>query len=206
MGGAISPLLANLYLHWFDKRFHASDGPAHWAQARLVRYADDFVVRARYQGPRLAAALESVLEGWLGLTINRDQTRVVDLNARGASLDFLGYTFRYDRSRLGRPGRYPNVCPSAKALDRERARLREMTGSRHGRTPVPALIRDLNRHLGGWANYFGYGYPRVAFRKITYYVRCRLIRHLRRRSQRAFRPPEGRTWYHHRARLGFVGL
>jgi RNA-directed DNA polymerase len=36
-GGVISPLLANLYLHWFDKRFHASDGPATWAKARLVR-------------------------------------------------------------------------------------------------------------------------------------------------------------------------
>ena len=44
----ISPLLANLYLHWFDKVFHRADGPAHWAKAKLVRYADDFVVLARY--------------------------------------------------------------------------------------------------------------------------------------------------------------
>src|SRR5205814_101182 len=43
-GGVISPLLANLYLHWFDKLFHRSDGPYHWANARLVRYADDFVI------------------------------------------------------------------------------------------------------------------------------------------------------------------
>ena len=40
-GGVISPLLANIYLHWFEKAFHASDGPAHWAQAKIVRYADD---------------------------------------------------------------------------------------------------------------------------------------------------------------------
>src|ERR1035438_10089352 len=43
-GGVISPLLANIYLHWFDKCFHFKDGPANWAKARLVRYADDFVV------------------------------------------------------------------------------------------------------------------------------------------------------------------
>ena len=40
-GGIISPLLANLYLHWFDYIFHRSDGPARWAKAKLVRYADD---------------------------------------------------------------------------------------------------------------------------------------------------------------------
>ena len=45
----ISPLLANLYLHWFDTVFHRPGGPAHWAQAKLVRYADDFVVLARDQ-------------------------------------------------------------------------------------------------------------------------------------------------------------
>ena len=47
-GGVISPLLANLYLHWFDRMFHRCDGPYQWANARLVRYADDFVIMARY--------------------------------------------------------------------------------------------------------------------------------------------------------------
>src|SRR5213594_753128 len=42
-GGVASPLLANIYLHWFDKKFHRKDGPANWAKARLTRYADDFV-------------------------------------------------------------------------------------------------------------------------------------------------------------------
>jgi RNA-directed DNA polymerase len=205
-GGVISPLLANLYLHWFDKRFHASDGPVHWAKARLVRYADDFVVMARSQGPRLIARVESLLEDWLGLTINRDKTRVVNLNDPRASLDFLGYTFRYDRDRFGRERRYLNVGPSAKALDRERDKLRAMTSSRVGWKPIPILIRELNRHLAGWANYFGQGYPRRAFQKINDFVRCRLIRHLRRRSQRAFRPPEGRSWYHHLQHLGWVGI
>lgn len=48
-GGVISPLLGNIYLHWFDKRFHQKDGAGTWAGAKLVRYADDFVILARYQ-------------------------------------------------------------------------------------------------------------------------------------------------------------
>jgi RNA-directed DNA polymerase len=46
-GGVLSPLLANIYLHWFDRAFHRMDGPAQWAKAKLVRYADDCAPRAR---------------------------------------------------------------------------------------------------------------------------------------------------------------
>ncbi len=101
-GGVISPLLANLYLHWFDKAFHWASGPAQWARAKLVRYADDFVVLARYVSPKLEGFIEAKLETWMGLEINREKTRVVDLKQKGASLDFLGFTFRYDRSQWGR--------------------------------------------------------------------------------------------------------
>ncbi len=52
-GGVISPLLANVYLHWFDTFFHGAGGPARWAKARLVRYADDLVIVARHVGQGL---------------------------------------------------------------------------------------------------------------------------------------------------------
>jgi RNA-directed DNA polymerase len=205
-GGVISPLLANLYLHWFDKRFHASDGPAQEVGARLVRYADDFVVMARHQSGSLIAKVETLLEDWLGLKINRDKTRVVNLDDEGTHLDFLGYMFRYDRCRF-RPGRrYLNMCPSVKALERERQRLREMTSSRYGWKPIGELVQELNRHLKGWANYFGRGYPRQAFRKINHFVRHRLYRHLCRRSQRHLRPAEDSSWYFQITRLGLVSL
>jgi len=205
-GGVISPLLANLYLHWFDTVFHRSSGPAHWAQAKLVRYADDFVVLARYQGSQLREFIESKLETWMGLEINRDKTRVVDLKQEGASLDFLGFTFRFDRDRKGRGHRYLNVFPSKKALQRERAKLRELTSGRRCFYPIPMLIEDLNGHLNGWANYFRFGYSRVAFRQINTYVRDRLTQHLKRRSQRPFHPPEGVTYYQQLQRLGLVYL
>jgi len=202
----ISPLLANLYLHWFDKVFHGPQGPARWANAKLVRYADDFVVLAREVGPRLSGYIEAKLENWMGLEINREKTRVVELEEKGGSLDFLGYTFRYDRDRQGRNQRYLNVKPSEKALARERAKLREMTNAQQSHTPLPQLVEGLNRHLKGWANYFGYGYARSAFYQIDSYVRWRLTRHLRRRSQRPFRPPAGTTIAAHADRMGLVSL
>jgi hypothetical protein len=58
-----SPSLANVYLHWFDKMFYRQDGPSQWANARLVRYADDFVVMAKYQGYRIDEWIDAKLEG-----------------------------------------------------------------------------------------------------------------------------------------------
>jgi RNA-directed DNA polymerase len=204
-GGVISPLLANIYLHWFDKRFHATEGPAQWAKARLVRYADDFVVMARYQGPQLVSWVEGILEDWLGLKINRNKTRIVNLKEEGTHLDFLGYQFRYDRNKFG-SGTYLNWGPSAKSVTRELAKLTAMTASRQGLLPIDLLITKINRHLKGWMNYFELGYPRKAFRKIGHHARDRMVRHLRRRSQRPYRKPEDRSWYRTLADLGLLIL
>lgn len=205
-GGVISPLLANLYLHWFDRCFCGPAGPVRWAKARLVRYADDFVVLARWCGERLEGWIEKTLEGRMGLRINRDKTRVVNVRREGVSLDFLGYTFRYDRDRWGREHRYLNVKPSKKALAREREVLRKMTGPAQCSVPVPDLIGRLNPHLRGWANYFSFGYPREAFREINQYVRVRMAVHLGRRSQRGYRQASKETLYGHLQRKGLVYL
>ena len=100
-GGVISPLLANIYLHDFDRAFHGPGGPAQFANARLVRYADDFVVLARYMGQRIVTWLEAQLEGDLRLTVNRTKTRVVRVTAPRQSLDFLGFTLRSLRDLHG---------------------------------------------------------------------------------------------------------
>src|SRR5439155_26447904 len=136
---------------WFDRVFHARSGPAGRTGARLVRYADDFVILTRGGGAAVAAYVEGKVGGWLGLWVNRDKTRVVYLKAKGASVDFLGYTFRYDRDLYGSGRRYLNVAPSKKALARQRAGLRELTGSAEGFRPLPELIGRLNRQLAGWA-------------------------------------------------------
>jgi len=205
-GGVISPLLANIYLHWFDTVFQRTEGPGHWAKAKLVRYADDYVVMARYIDNRITKWIESKIEGWLGLELNREKTRIVHLQEEGASLDFLGYTFRYDLDLKGQSHRYLNMFASEKALSRERAKLREMTSPKMCFKPIPALIEELNSQLRGWSNYFGQGYPRKAFRGINHYARKRLFCHLSRRSQRPWRPAKGVTSYAQFKKLGLIYL
>jgi RNA-directed DNA polymerase len=205
-GGVISPLLANLYLHWFDKLFHRSDGPYHWANARLVRYADDFVILARFAGSRINQFVEQTLQGRFDLKINREKTRTVKLDRAGQSLDFLGYMFRYDRDLRGRRRNYLNLCPSKKSLQRERDKLRELTGPKQCFKPIPVLIAQINTHLTGWSNYFGRGYPRMAFRQINRFVQQRLEKHLKRRSQRCYRKNDGSSWYAQLMKLGLRPL
>lgn len=204
-GGVISPLLANLYLHWFEKLFGRSDGPGTWAKAKLVRYADDFVVLARYQSKRLIEWIEGTLEGRFRLTINREKTRVVKLREPRASLTFLGFTLRYERSRFG-TGRYLKVSPSEKAQASARGKLRELTGSHRCFAPITEVIKEVNQWLRGWGGYFCHGHPSVVFRKLNWHVEQRLNRHLNRRSQRAFRLPEGEAVHAHLRRLGLRTL
>jgi RNA-directed DNA polymerase len=205
-GGVISPLLANLYLHWFDKLFYRADGPAQWAKAKLIRYADDLVILAHYTGERLQHFVQDTLERRMQLSIHREKTRVVTMGGPGASFDFLGFTFRYDRDLKGRSWRYLNIVPSRTRLKRERQRLRVMTSSHMCWKPIPTLIADINHHLDCWHPYYRFGYPRAAFRAITTYARERLTLHLRRRSQRPFRPPPGVSYYEQLSHLGFRAL
>ena len=212
-GGVISPLLANLYLHWFEVRFHRAGGPGVWARARLVRYADDFVIMARHIGEGIPAWVESTVEGWLGLTINREKTRIVRLTPASPegleapeALDFLGYTFRYDWDQYGRGTRYFTAVPSAKAMARVRSEMRALIGVRQRAVPLSWLIARVNRKLRGWKNYFSFGRPRRAHRALNAFVVTRLTHHLQRRSQRPSRLPEGSTWYGYLTRTAGLEL
>jgi RNA-directed DNA polymerase len=201
-GGVISPLLANIYLHWFEKQHGRGDGPGRWANSKLVRYADDFVVLARYQSRQLVNWIEGLLEGRFRLTINREKTRIVKMRQPGESLTFLGFTLRYDRDLFGRDQRYLNVIPSAKALARAREKIRDMTGPQRCCVPIPQLIQEINRWTMSWSRYYRHGYPRSVFRQLNWYIGLRLSRHLKRRSQRHFRTAEGKTLYAKLQRLG----
>lgn len=205
-GGVVSPLLANIYLHWFDRVFYGKEGLARCAKAVLVRYADDFVILTREAGDELSKFVEQKIETWLGLKINRDKTRLINLREQGQRLDFLGYSFRLDRDCCGRKLRYWNMCPSTQAIAREREKLRNMINKSRCFQRLPDLIEQLNRHLKAWSNYFRPGYSRDTFRQINSYVRMRLSLHLRRRSQRPWRPAESTSVYAHFAHLGLIYL
>jgi RNA-directed DNA polymerase len=202
----ISPLLANIYLHDFDRAFHGPGGPAQFANARLVRYADDFVVLARYMGPRIVTWLERRLEQDLRLTVNRSKTRVVRVTMPQQHLDFLGFTLRYFRDRRGRPHRYLAVEPSTRAQARVRENVRGLTRASAKRS-LPDTIAAVNTLLRGWQGSFRYGYPRRVFRNINHFVRVRFRCFLRNRSQRRSRPfRQGESVYAGLHRYGLQSL
>jgi RNA-directed DNA polymerase len=187
-GGVISPLLANIYLHGMDVAFHEEeDGPYKVANARLVRYADDFVILARTIGPRIVRWVEGKLEKDLGLEVNRDKTGIVRMDRQGETLTFLGFSLRYDLDLKGRGKRYLNIFPSKKAVERLRDKIRAKTASGHKKA-LRDVVEEVNVILTGWANYFRYGYPRKGFRDMNHFVRCRFQRFLGNRSQRRSKP------------------
>jgi RNA-directed DNA polymerase len=152
---------------------------------------------ARYISPKLESWIEAEIEGKLGLQINREKTSKKKLDVPPARLDFLGYSFRYDKDLHGRKHRYWNVFPAPKSVSAEKTKLTEMTDAKQCSTPAKVLVDRLNRHLQGWRRYFSYGYPRDAFREINQHVIARVTWHLQRRSQRGSKLPEGETAYGH---------
>ena len=206
-GGVISPLLANIFLHWFDRSFFSESGPATWAKARLVRYADDFVVMARFIDHRIIGFIEEKIERRLGLNINREKTRVVQVKDEKATLEYLGYRFRYSRSH--RPGggpRYWRLEASPKAQKRAREKIHDLTSARFCFAPIQDVVDNVNAVLRGWLAYFSKGHPARVRRKLVRFAEERIAAHLRRRSQRPYRPPAGVNLFQHAHDLGLIGL
>ncbi len=131
----------------------------------------------------------------MGLTINAAKTSVARVVPGGDPVDFLGYRLQWERSQFpgGRP--WLAVKPSPKSQQRFRDRVGEMTARNRGAVPIGALCAQINRYLSGWAQYFGAFNRGRIFGKADGFVYDRMVRHLKRRSQRGVRPPHGTSWY-----------
>lgn len=177
-GGVISPLLANLYLHLMDRMWEKNRLEERLG-ARLVRYADDFVVMCRQGTEPAMAAVQYAIER-LGLTLNEKKTRVVE--ASKESFTFLGFEVRMRKSR--RTGRnYSNVQPSKKSLKRIRSRVTECT--RRGLTMIAMddIIKRTNTLLRGWVGYFHYRNCSDALSKVKWHAEERVRLHLCKRHK-----------------------
>ena len=207
-GGVISPLLANIYLHWLDKKFHGADGPSQWANAKLIRYADDFVILARFQGYRLQEWVRETIEEWMSLSINKEKTRVIEASNPGERLRFLGYQFQYCRSQFKGLWKYWNLTPSKETLAKQRDKIRQLTGPKTCMVPAEELIKAINRNMRGWGQYFQIGYPSKAFCHMDRYAGGRILRHLDRRSQRGkgYKKPSNINKHQWLAKLGLEKL
>ena len=193
-GGVISPLLANIYLHAFDREM------ARVNPGVLVRYADDFVIMCRTPGQAEAAlaTAREVLAG-LGLELHPGKTRVVDLREGREGFDFLGCHFRARMSgRLWEQKRviryYLHRWPSQAAMKRLRGKVRDRTGRSRAGTRIEWVIEDLNPILRGWGNYFRTGNAAKKFRHIDAYVVRRLRRLLIKKRGRNLRAGQVEQW------------
>ncbi|MGH3684115.1 MAG: group II intron reverse transcriptase/maturase [Pseudonocardiaceae bacterium] len=193
-GGVISPLLANIYLHAFDRAW------AEQGTGELVRYADDVVVLcSTRQQAEAARDRAAALLGGLGLELHPDKTRVVDLREGREGFDFLGCHLHARMSgRVGEQKRvvryYVHRWPSARNMKRARARVTALTDRRRCGMAVPELIKALNPFLRGWGNHFRTGNASTRFRQLDRYVAWRLTRLLIKKRGRNLRAGQVGVW------------
>jgi RNA-directed DNA polymerase len=192
-GGVISPLLANIYLHAFDRAMSGA------GIGRVVRYADDWLVlcRSRRQAEAALELARMTLAG-LGLELHPEKTKVVDLREGREGFDFLGCHFRACVSgRLLERGvrrYYLHRWPSQRAMKRVRAKITAKTGRGRAGCDLREVIAELNPILRGWGNYFRTGNASVKFVQIDRHVERRLRGLLRKRYGRHLRAGQAATW------------
>lgn len=176
-GGVVSPALANLYMNRFLKVFRLRGLDRRYG-ARLVNYADDFVVLCRHG----AAEVLAQSRRWftqMGLTLNERKTRVV--NGRTEPFTFLGYTFGPMYYRKDGHG-YLGAAPAKKAVQRIKGRIRQILAPTT-QAPWDVVVARLNPVLRGWAGYFAYGTRVMAYRAVDHYV-YEAVRHFLRRRHK----------------------
>ena len=194
-GGVISPLLANIYLHWFETIVSLT-AKACGQVMSIVRYADDFVILARKWADGFLQKVEGILEGRMGLTVNREKTKVLDFREPHTTLTFLGYDFRMVRDRLfGTGKRYLTFGPSKKSMKGIREKIHAITHARNGLLTVEKVVGRLNKLTKGWGAFYSVGYPSKAFHAVNGYALRRMARFLNRKSQRRYRLKFADTYY-----------
>ena len=163
-------MLANLYMRRFVLGWKTL-GHEQQLDARLVNYADDFVICTR---PGRAEAAMDAMRGIMGklkLTVNEKKTRICRLPEE--TFNFLGYTFGSLHSfRTGRP--YLGLTPADKKIQGICHAISERTDRRTTWQDVREVVTDLNRKLRGWSNYFSVGTIVSAYKIVLKHTRRRL--------------------------------
>ena len=193
-GSPISPLLANLFMHYAFDRWMVREHPG----CPFERYADDVVVHCdtEEQARALRAAIAERL-GTVGLELHPDKTKIVyckDANRRGhaehTSFDYLGYTFRGRQAR-GPHGYFVSFAPaiSSKAKKAKGQQIRAWHLNRRCGTALSGLAEDINPRVRGWINYYG-----AFYRSELYSLARRIDEHLVRWAMQKFKRLRSKPW------------
>jgi len=194
-GGSISPLLANIYLHytldlWFERRLRRSCA----GYARLIRYADDFVACFQHESDarRFRVEMEQRLNHF-ALEVAPEKTKVMEFGshaqqhakARGekaTTFDFLGFTHYCSRSRNGRQFRMKRKTASKRFAGKVKSMKTWLQSNRT--LPTAKLMAILSAKLSGHYAYYGVTDNSKAIGNYSYQVRLLLFKWLNRRGKR----------------------
>ena len=154
-GGVISPLLANIYLNHLDKFWHRK---RYGQYAKLVRYADDFVILCERNTQFYLKEVRRLLEN-LELELSETKTRII--NSLHEGFDFLGFHLRKVwayRPKHKSFGWVTGVRLSRKVLKKARKRVNEIVGQGGLKSPVPMkiLVGEVNKWVRHWLPYYCY--------------------------------------------------
>lgn len=168
-GSPLSPLLANLYMRRFVLGWRQS-GRESRRQAKIVSYADDFVICCKTNATVAMAEMQRMMQK-LKLTVNEAKTHTRKLPEE--RFDFLGYSF--GRCYSPKNGRgYLGTRPSKKSLSRIVTAMHETIDRRWLWLTDEAMVQRINRQLTGWANYFCLGPVSKSYEAIDAYTATRL--------------------------------
>jgi RNA-directed DNA polymerase len=177
-GAPLSPLLANLYMRRFVLGWKVS-GYERQLVARIVNYADDFVICCRGTAAQAMHAMRVMMER-LKLTVNERKTRIC--RVPGETFQFLGYTIGACYSTRRRRS-YLGMRPSGKAVQRICRAISEMTSRRWAFLPEKEIVRRINQRLAGWANYFQLGSVGQAYNAVDRHTTYRLRKWLQQKHK-----------------------
>lgn len=189
-GGVISPLLANLFLHYvFDNWMHQQ-----WQVVPFERFADDAVCHCRSldEARRLLQSLEERFTA-CGLQLHPEKTKIVYCRERGRNdewdhtqFTFLGYQFRCRTTATRKGDRFqgfnPAMSPAVAKVKREQ--IREQTSSRTTTRSLGSLAKNLNPQIRGWLNYYGHFRPSEFQRLVGSFIDRRIMHWGRRKYKR----------------------
>lgn len=175
-GGAISPLLGNIYLHYvLDVWFEETIRPLLRGRSFMVRFADDFVMGfSNYEDAKRVMKVLPKRFRKFNLTLHPDKTKLLDIKSPqigNRSFDFLGFTHYMGSSRKGKPilKRKTSKKKFSKSLTKLSDWIRK---NRH--LKLPLLIKGINIRLRGHYNYFGISFNYEGISRF-YYETCRIL-------------------------------
>lgn len=193
-GGVISPILANLFLHYGLDRWLEINYP----EVKFVRYADDAVVHCKdkEEAEQLLSAIKARMKE-IGLRLNGEKTKIVyckDYRRRQkhaqVQFGFLGFSYqpRAAKSKIEKGKIFTTYTPEISRENQRKIReaIRDEVDWNNTSMKVEQIARKLNSKLRGWINYFGL-YGKRQLHKVMFYLDSKLLKWIERKHKQGVR-------------------